>query len=129
MKEYVTDTHALFWYLTDSKRLGKQARAVFDESKTGNAFIYIPAIVMAELYFLNRKATPPLDFPAEFQKLDDAGQFHFVPFEAEQVLDFEHDQSLEMHDRIIVGVARRFGIPCLTRDSQIISSGMVPTLW
>lgn len=129
MKEYVADTHALFWYLTDSKRLGKEARAAFDEAKTGNAFIYIPAIVMAELYFLNRKANPPLDFPAEFWKLEAAGQFHFVPFEAEHVLDFDQLPSLEMHDRIIAGVARRVGAPCLTKDSQIAASGVVPTLW
>jgi hypothetical protein len=34
-----------------------------------------------------------------------------------------------MHDRIIVGVARRLRATCITRDSKIIASGIVPTIW
>jgi len=51
MKEYVADTHALLWYLTNSSLLGKDASTAFDEADSGNALIYIPVIVLAELYF------------------------------------------------------------------------------
>jgi predicted nucleic acid-binding protein len=55
MKSYVVDTHALYWYLSGSSRLSRKAKAAFDEAVQGNALIYIPAIVLAELYFLNQK--------------------------------------------------------------------------
>ncbi len=39
MNHYVADTHALFWYLTGSPRLGAQAKRVFDEGARGQAVI------------------------------------------------------------------------------------------
>lgn len=41
VNSYVTDTHALFWYLTNSPRLGPQANLAFDEADQGVAQIYI----------------------------------------------------------------------------------------
>jgi predicted nucleic acid-binding protein len=62
MNFYVSDTHALFWYLINSPLLGANARLAFDEADAGQALIYIPAIVIAELYYLNEKKGRPLDF-------------------------------------------------------------------
>ena len=61
MNFYVTDTHALFWYLINSPLLGAGASGAFDEADNGQALIYIPAIVLAELYFLNEKKQRPID--------------------------------------------------------------------
>ena len=66
MKLYVADTHALFWYFIASPLLGAQARAAFDEGKHGQALIYIPAIVLAELYFLDEKKQHAIDYSATF---------------------------------------------------------------
>ncbi|HID65257.1 MAG TPA: hypothetical protein EYP49_21280 [Anaerolineae bacterium] len=69
----MSETTALFWYLTASPRLGSQAKRVFDEGVRGQAVIYVPAIVLAELYFLNEKAGRPLDFPSEYARLRQSG--------------------------------------------------------
>lgn len=130
MNLYVADTHALFWYLADSPRLGEKAKDAFDEGARGDALIYLPAIVLAELYFLNEKLGRTLDFAAGIAALRSSGQFIFVPFEGADTLDFAADDAVpEMHDRIIVGVARRLGATCLSLDSQIVSSGLVTTIW
>ncbi len=71
MNHYVADTHALFWYLTGSPRLGAQAKRAFDEGARGQAVIHIPTIVLAELYYLNEKIGRPLDFAAEYQRRPD----------------------------------------------------------
>ncbi|HEX6385450.1 MAG TPA: PIN domain-containing protein [Anaerolineae bacterium] len=127
---YVADTHALFWYLTGSPKLGAEAKQAFDEGTEGRALIYLPAIVLAELYFLNEKAGSPLDFAAEFSRLEKSGQFAFIAFQAEDVLDFAHDESVpEMHDRMIVGAARRLSAVCISRDGAIVQSGLVTTVW
>ena len=69
MNFYVADTHALFWYLINSSSLGPDARLAFDEADAGQAVIYIPAIVIAELYYLNEKKGRPLDFRVKYERL------------------------------------------------------------
>jgi predicted nucleic acid-binding protein len=130
MNHYVADTHALFWYLTASPQLGSQAKRAFDEGVRGQAVIYIPAIVLAELYFLNEKVDRPLDFPSEYDRLRQSGQFVFVAFVPEDILDFDVDAAVpEMHDRIIVGVARRLGAACLSLDPYIVNSSLAQVVW
>ena len=130
MNEYVADTHALLWYLQNSPQLGQNANAAFDEADNGNALIYIPAIVLAELYFLIVKFNYPIDFASEFQNLNTSGQFILTSFEPADVLDFDADSAVkEMHDRIIVGVAHRMKAACITKDKNITESGLVKIIW
>ncbi|CAN5372822.1 hypothetical protein BH20ACI1_BH20ACI1_23460 [soil metagenome] len=130
MNEYVADNHALYWYLLNSPQLGKKASDAFDEADAGNALIYIPSIVLAELYFLNIKHGYPIDFAAEYKKLDAGGQFILTSFEPRDVLDFDADSAVkEIHDRIIVGTARRLNAACITKDENITDSGLVKIIW
>lgn len=106
MNDYVTDTHALYWYLTASPKLGGKAQAAFVAGEQGQARLYVPSIVLAELYYLNSKYNQPLAFAQEYERLSEGGQFHFVDFRAVDVLHFDSLAAIpEMHDRMIVGVA------------------------
>jgi len=128
--DYVVDTHALFWYLVDSRRLGATARNLMDEAAAGHGTLVVPSIVVAELYYLNAKLGRPLDFPSELQRLLSAGQFRFVEFQATDVLQFDALSAIpEMHDRMVAAVALSLGIPCLTSDSQIANCDAVETVW
>ena len=130
MKSYVVDSHALFWYLTASPRLGAAAKAALEEASRGEAQILVPAVVLAELHFLNQKAGQPMPFAQELERLRQAGQFVFVSFEPDHVLDFDRDSAVpEMHDRMIVGVARRAGAVLLSRDSEIAAKASIPVSW
>jgi PIN domain nuclease of toxin-antitoxin system len=127
---YVTDTHSLFWYLTNSSMLGPNASNAFDEADKGAALIYVPAIVLAEIYYLNEKFGRPVDFAVEYRRISSGSQFVLLPFMPEEVLGFDLDRAVaEMHDRMIVGAARRLGIPCLTKDAEIAASGLVAIVW
>ncbi|MGZ8842476.1 MAG: type II toxin-antitoxin system VapC family toxin [Pyrinomonadaceae bacterium] len=130
MNLYVADTHTLFWYFTASPSLGSQAQAAFDEGIHQQALIYIPAIVLAELYFLNEKKSRLIDYSATFALLMQSSQFVLLPFEPIDTLEFDLDKAvLDIHDRMIVGVARRLSAILLTRDEQIVESGIVKTVW
>ena len=130
MNLYLADTHALFWYFIASPLLGAQAQAAFDEGKQGQVLIYIPAIVLAELYFLNEKKQRPIDYSATFALLIQSAQFVLLPFEPIDTLEFHRDNVVtDIHDRIIVGIARRVNATLLTRDGQITGSGVVTTVW
>lgn len=130
MNEYVIDTHTLYWYLMAAPQLGAKARNILLGAEQGLSLIYVPAIVLAELYYVNKKYGIQLDFNSVFARLQRSAQFLFLPFNPEDALDFDTDQAVpEMHDRIIVGVARRLNLPCLTRDQSIVNSGLVATIW
>src|SRR5437879_1822791 len=130
MDEFVPDTHALYWYLSAMPQLSPAARRSFDKARKGEARLLVPAIVLAELYYLNAKLGTPLDFAAEFARLNAAPQIVFVSFDAEDVLGFDALQAIpEMHDRIIAGVALARGCPFITRDPAIGAGGIGETIW
>ncbi|HQU91300.1 MAG TPA: PIN domain-containing protein, partial [Pyrinomonadaceae bacterium] len=123
MNDYVADTHSLYWFLTASPRLGANAKSAFDEAQNGLAFIHISAIVLAELYYLNSKYSSPIDFAVEFQRLKAGSQYVLTPIDPDDIVDFYQDHAVsEMHDRIIVGLARRLNAPLLTVDKIIVAS-------
>jgi len=130
MNLYVSDTHALFWYLTANSKLGPNARAAFLEADQGNAIIYVPSILLAELYFLNAKYGHPINFVETYERLAGAAQFRFVSFRAEDVLHFDRLTSIpEMHDRIIAAAAHALNAACLTRDPMITNNPQVRSVW
>ena len=130
MNAYVSDTHTLFWHLTSSPRLGRQAVQAFRDAANGAALIYVPVVVLAELYYLNQKQAVRLDFPAVLRRLQSSRAYVLVPYLPDEVLDLDANRAIpEMHDRIIAGVARRLNAPLITRDPQIVRSGLVATLW
>lgn len=130
MNRYVIDTHALYWYLINSPKLSAAASHVFDEADNGQALLYAPSIALAELHYLNKKHNSLLDMAQVIRELEQKAQFVLVPFEGSEVCDFDADSAVpEMHDRIIAGVARRLGVPCVTQDHQITGSGLVAIVW
>ena len=130
MDEFVANTHALFWYLTGNFRLGNRAREIFLAGEKGQARIYLPSIVLTELYYLNEKLGRPLRFAEEFARIADASQFVFIEFRAEDLLNFDLLTAIpERHDRMIAGVAWVNGCPCLTCDPFIVDSGLLDVVW
>ncbi|MDY0004321.1 MAG: type II toxin-antitoxin system VapC family toxin [Polyangia bacterium] len=130
MSRYVADTHAIFWYLSGSPKLGERARKIFAEAESGKAEIFIPTIVLAELFFLHEKLGLSASFREDFLLISGSAQFSLLPMMPEHVLGFEALKDVpEMHDRIIVEVALRLRASLITRDGLIRRSGLVETVW
>jgi PIN domain nuclease of toxin-antitoxin system len=127
---YVVDTHALIWYLLGDPKLSITALAIFRAAEQGNARLLLPAIILAELYYANAKFQWFPNYPLVYQMILSKPFFRLLSFEPHQVLDFDRDMAVpEMHDRLIVGVARRLNIPLITADTQIIAANLVQTIW
>lgn len=127
---YVADTHALFWYLTGSPKLGSQALQAFQAAEQGHAKIIVPTIVLAELYFLNEKLGHPLNFLEEYRKMLASGLFEFSPLDEALILFFPYLAEVhEMHDRIVAAVALRLQAPLLTKDEAMRRSGVIIVQW
>jgi predicted nucleic acid-binding protein len=92
---YVVDTHVLIWYLSDSRKLSQQATAIFAAAERGETRLYIPVVVMAEMYYANKKWGFFEDFHSVYSDMQTKPYFRFVPFLADDVLDFDIDAAIQ----------------------------------
>ena len=133
MSAYVLDTHPLVFYAAKRlSKLGRKARAVFEQFERGQACLYVPAPVVIETWQLALNGTVTLSTTldawwSEIQ-VDELVQTDLT---AEDVLravslDWEHHDPF---DRLIVSTALRLDCPLLTRDGTIMEWGGVETVW
>jgi len=127
---FVADTHTLFWYLSHPDRLSIAANAVFRLANTGNAMIIVPAIVVAELYFLYVKLSQPRSPGDILDALAEIGGVYVSDLGRAQLerLDVVTDVP-EMHDRLIAAEAMALDAPIVTRDEILRKSLSIRTLW
>ena len=127
---YITDTHSLIWHLTEDKKLSKKALAIFTEADKGEAIIIVPTIVLAEIIHICEKKKSELKIKNVIDKIKDS--LNYVSYNLnmevlEKVIGIK-DIS-EMHDRIITAIALITGSMLITKDEEIVKSGIVKTIW
>ena len=127
---YIVDTHALFWYLEYPNQLSPAADAVFRLAAAGLATIIVPAIVVAEFYYLTQKAGPPVTPSTLFAYINQSSEFVFSELGQAQLQTMEKvDNVPEMHDRLISAEALVFQAPVISKDEALRTSGMVEVIW
>lgn len=127
---YVADTHALFWYRQDPSKLSPAADAVFRLAYAGGARILVPAIVIAELYYLTRKlgaVQSPSDILAG---INGSREMVFSGLGQDDLVNLEKVNDVpEMHDRLICAAALAHGAAIISKDETLRSSAAVETIW
>lgn len=127
---HVVDTHALIWYLTNAKKLGRAASQIFEAAEQGRTLLIVSAIVIAEMYYANQKFSLFANFTDMYLSLKMAPYIRLAAVEPDHILDFRLDGAIpEMHDRIIAGLARRLKAPLITTDSQLHRFATTPLIW
>lgn len=128
--KFVVDTHALWWYLRSPERLTPAAAAVFRLAETGNATIVVPAIAVAELYYLSVKLGQAIS-PAELlNALAGVGGIELSDLGRSQLEWLDRFPEIpEMHDRLIAAEGAAINAPVVTRDGTLVDSHQVETVW
>ena len=132
MSDIVIDTHALIWYLLGSAQLSDAARGAIGSVESGNSRGIVPAVVLAEFYYAIQKHHLRIDFAQSISRLNAIPQLQMLPLEIEDVValgDPRFGVIPEMHDRLIVITAHRNGAACVTKDSRIVASKIIETIW
>jgi PIN domain nuclease of toxin-antitoxin system len=129
MTDAVTDTHALIWYLEDSPRLSQAANQVFDQLDRGEIFIYIPTICLVEIVYLQERGriAPNLKAQLETELLAGNSNLILTDLTAQVVNSLEsipRNNLPDMPDRIIAATALHLGLPVISRDSKMPSTGL-----
>ena len=127
---FVVDTHALWWYLRSPERLTTAASAVFRLAETGNATIIVPAIAVAEFYFLSAKLGQPIPPSDLLAALDAVGGIELSDLGRAQLERLDRFPEIpEMHDRLIAAEAAALDAPVMTRDETLTASVQIETVW
>lgn len=124
------DTHALIWYLSRPKKLGRSAVRRLREADAGRGEILVPAIVLVELALLREAGRNVIGVPQVEALLVAQPAFQLQPLDLEQATEFSLLDSLpDPFDRLIVAAARSADAPLISADTVIDASALVETIW
>ena len=127
---YIADTHALFWYRTNPAKLSPAADAVFRLADAGGARIVVPAIVIAELFYLTRKVGEGISTAEMLADIGASREFVFSELGRAQLEAMEQVEGVfEMHDRLIAAESMLRQAPLITKDEVLRSTSTVNVIW
>src|SRR4030042_800438 len=127
---FVTDTHALLWWFTESPRLSPKAAEILQGCENGENIIFIPSIVIAEALSVFEKKRVFFDFKTLFKKMNESDNFVLIPLDypiLRKMIDLK--DIPELHDKIIVLTAMYLGLPLITKDKTIHQLPYLKTIW
>ena len=120
----------MVWYLANDKKLGKTALSLFEKADNGEVIILVPTIVLAEIISICEQKRVELKIKEVIDKIKNSS--NYIPYN----LDIETLEEVitlndipEIHDKIIVAVSLLTGSKLITKDEEIIKSGIVETVW
>lgn len=79
---YVSDTHALIWFLFDQSRLTIRVRDIFRQTDAGQHTIYVPTVVVAVIIMIVEKGRVQGTVPellSGFALMEQSGHYSFLP--------------------------------------------------
>lgn len=126
---YVIDTHALVWHLTNDAKLGADARAVMTRIDSGKDKGLVPTIVLAEILYASERGRISLTLDDVLKQLRKRKHYRIEPFNRAVLIAAQKINIPELHDRLIVATATWRKASVVTRDEDIVNSGIVKTVW
>jgi PIN domain nuclease of toxin-antitoxin system len=127
---FVTDTHALLWWFTDSPRISLSAAEIFEKSEKGKNIIFIPTIVIAEALSIFDKKRISFDFNKLFKKIEDSGNYVLIPLDVPILKKLINLKDIpELHDKIIVSTAQYLNCPLITKDKTLQNLPYLRIIW
>ena len=133
MSLYVTDTHPLVWYTTETyRKLSPKALRAFQRASRGEVLIWVPAMAIWEVGLLQRIRRVRLK--PSFREWADAllaqAGFAIATMDLDTVYSsLDSEPGSDLFDVSIVATARQKELPLITKDQAITQSGAIEIFW
>jgi len=127
---FITDTHALLWWFTNSPKLSQKIIDIFADCERGENIIFIPSIVIAEALSIFDKKRVFFNFRSLFKKLYESENFILIALDypiLQKMIDL--NDIPELHDKIIVATAKHLNLPLITKDQTLQKLLHIKTVW
>jgi len=127
--EYLADTHALVWHLTEPRRLGKAARRCLASVDRGRSLCHIPAITLVEIWLLYERGRLRVGPAQILEAIAGHSGYAVLALDIEQAIEFGSITGIrDPMDRMILSAARATGSRLISRDDHLDGFG-VERVW
>lgn len=127
---YVPDTHALVWYVTADKQLGKQAKAALSSVDAGNDQAIVSVMVLGEIMYLEERGRIQVKLAELLEFLQSNPSYVIAPLTLHVILAAKRIKGVpELFDRMIAATALENEAVLLTRDSAFQGLHTVKIVW
>jgi predicted nucleic acid-binding protein len=114
----------------EQRRLPPSVKAIFDAVESGNATVYVPTMVFAEILYLAEKQRISVSLRAVAEHLEKFQYYQEYPMNLAVIQAAALITDIpELHDRLIAGTARLLHLELMTNDPTIQASTFVRTVW
>ena len=119
MIDFVADTHALYWQLTEPRRLHRAARRAFGAAENGECVCRVPAVVLIEIALLHERRRLRLGALQVAEMVVPHPAYAVLPIDVQETLEFAALVGIsDPMDRMIAAAAR-------VREARLVSSDEV----
>lgn len=125
------DSHALIWYIDkESKaKLSPLAVEMIREAER-DGIIYVPTIVLLEIYRLIEKGKFSLSFENLLSDIERSRNYQIIPFDIELLRVVISIKGLELHDKLIFATAMMTNSILISKDRVIKAKNVdVKVIW
>ena len=119
---YVTDTHALVWYMEDDPKLSREAKNIFQKVDNMQEYMFIPCIVFFELLYLTEKKKVVADFDRFLAMVSASKNYKIEPLclpIIEKSRRIPREMVADPWDRLIIATSMHLKFPLITRDESL----------
>jgi len=119
---YVTDTHALVWYMENDPKLSQEAKNIFQKVDNMQEYIFIPCIVFFELLYLTEKKKIVADFDRFLAMVSASKNYKIEPLclpIIEKSRRIPREMVKDPWDRLIIATSMHLKFPLITRDESL----------
>lgn len=119
---YVTDTHALVWYMENNPKLSQEAKSIFQKVDNMQEYIFIPCIVFFELLYLTEKKKIVADFDRFLAMVSASKNYKIEPLclpIIEKSRRIPREMVKDPWDRLIIATSMHLKFPLITRDESL----------
>lgn len=126
------DTHVVLWLAFDQARISKRARTRIEEARVNGEGLAISDITLFEFARALHRERAQFTTSIESALAEVEQRFVMLPITGRislRTLSLPASYPKDPADRIIGATALAEGLTLLTADTQIRSSGALPTIW